>query len=243
MLASQQLGSTMNAALAATKLAPAPEDGSIHFGDSVMLSSADGGVLAASTAHRTESAQTAFHVTRTSDAAGVACTRTTWTICPIDGAKVPEDGLLRFGMKFALSTPGADGSPLYLQSVRYTLHNLNYSGSGGKGQGVCAVPAPSADTTWSVVVLDPTDLGQMESVGQPVPANTFVALQHSNTTTNLFTHEYKVPSQYGKEREVCCLTDTSIVKGGWGKRNGSTVGVGNHWAFTTSLPEAAPASE
>ena len=28
--------------------------------------------------------------------------------------------------------------------------------------------------------------------------------------------------------------EEAAAEGGWGKRNGSTVGVGNHWAFTTS---------
>lgn len=44
----------------------------------------------------------------------------------------------------------------------------------------------------------------------------------------------QVPSQFGKEREVCCNTATSIRKGGWGARKGEAVGVGNHWAFTTA---------
>ena len=85
-----------------------------------------------------------------------------------------------------------DGAPLYLQSLRYTLTNLNYSGSGGVGAGVSAVPALTADTTWSVVLLDPRDLDKMEAHDQPVPANTFVALEHANTATLLYTHEFKV---------------------------------------------------
>lgn len=190
MLSSQQLGSTMSAALAPAALAASPSDGCMRFGDVVMLSTAGGGVLAVNTRQRTDSEQEAYVVTRTSAEAGVACTRSAWTITPVGDA--PADGYLRFGMKFALSTAGPDGAPLYLQSLRYTLTNLNYSGSGGVGAGVSAVPALTADTTWSVVLLDPRDLDKMEAHDQPVPANTFVALEHANTATLLYTHEFKV---------------------------------------------------
>ena len=45
------------------------------------------------------------------------------------------------------------GEPYYLESLRYTLSNMNFStGVGGaqRKQGVCAVRVPSADTAWEV---------------------------------------------------------------------------------------------
>ena len=173
MLASQQLGSTLGAALAPASLAPAPADGAVKYGDVVMLSAASGGVLAADTITRMELPQEAYSVTRTRPEGAVACTRTAWSITPAPGTAVPEDGVLRIGVPFCLAVTGATGT-VYLQSLRYTLHNQNFAQSAGKRkQGCCVVPAMSADTLWTVRVLDPTDLRQMESEGAPVPSNTY----------------------------------------------------------------------
>lgn len=68
------------------------------------LSAALGGVLALDSSCRAEAEQEGYVITRTSEAAGVACVRTAWTIGPpTDGAPVPEDGILRVGQKFSLS--------------------------------------------------------------------------------------------------------------------------------------------
>ena len=82
-------------------------------------------------------------------------------------------------------------------------------------------------------------------VGQPVPANTFISLVHVNTCTALSTGTAVVKNKYGGEYEVTTFTATPITKGAWGKRNGSMLGAGNHWAFTTSDVAAAapPAAE
>jgi len=233
MLTSQMLSSTLNSALAPVTLAPAPADGALKFGDTIMLSAAQGGVVAFDTANRVDLAQEAYAVTRTGEANAVACKRTAWTVTPLAGG--PKDGLLRIGMPFALSCTGADGRTLYLQSQRYTLHNQNYAGSGGSGSLAVVVPALSADTVWKVVVLDPSDLAQLESMNQPVPANTYVSLQHANTCSLLYTATDKfVKNKYNGEYLVSVLTDTSINKGVWGKRIGAAVGAGNHFAFTTA---------
>ena len=197
------------------------------------LSAAQGGVVAFDTANRVDLAQEAYAVTRTGEANAVACKRTAWTVTPLAGG--PKDGLLRIGMPFALACTGADGRTLYLQSQRYTLHNQNYAGSGGSGSLAVVVPALSADTVWKVVVLDPSDLAQLESMNQPVPANTYVSLQHANTCSLLYTATDKfVKNKYNGEYLVSVLTDTSINKGVWGKRIGAAVGAANHFAFTTA---------
>ena len=207
-----------------------------HSRDRIMvcrLSAAQGGVVAFDTANRVDLAQEAYAVTRTGEANAVACKRTAWTVTPLAGG--PKDGLLRIGMPFALACTGADGRTLYLQSQRYTLHNQNYAGSGGSGSLAVVVPALSADTVWKVVVLDPSDLAQLESMNQPVPANTYVSLQHANTCSLLYTATDKfVKNKYNGEYLVSVLTDTSINKGVWGKRIGAAVGAGNHFAFTTA---------
>lgn len=239
MLVSQKLGSALGAALAPAELAPAPSDGAIRFGDAVMLSSAMGGVLALDTLNRMELPQEAYAVTRTREAGAVACTRTAWTITPPKGAAPPEDGLLRIGMKFNLTCVGGDGNRQFLQSQRYTLHNQNFATSVGmRKQGCCAAPAESIDTLWEVAALDPSDLTQMESVGQPVPANTFVSLMHVNTQVSLYTCDHKIRNKYGGELEVCAHTESGLTKSVWGKRTAQMLGQGNHWAFTTAEAKA-----
>jgi len=242
MLTSQQLGSVLGAALAPANLAPAPADGAIRFGDTVMLTSAVSGVLALDTISRSDLPQEAYSVTRTREAGAVACTRSAWTISAPKNAAPPEDGLLRIGMRFNLTCVGGSGESMYLQSQRYTLHNQNYAASVGmRKQGCCAAPAESADTLWEVQALDPSDLTQMESVGQPVPANTFVSLLHVNTQVSLFTCDHKIANKYGGEWEVSCHTGSGLCKSVWGKRSACMLEVGNHWAFTTA--EAEPAAE
>ena len=83
-------------------------------------------------------------------------------------------------------------------------------------------------------VLDPTDLRQMESEGQPVPANTFVSLVHTNTQIPLHTGPTAIPNKYGGEYEVSAFVDESPCKGTFGKRNGKMLQAGNHFAFTTA---------
>jgi len=237
MLASQKLSTFLGTAMTPVTLSPAPggPDFAVRFGDRVMLSAASGGVVAIDSSNRSELPQESYIVTRTTQAAAVPCTRTAWTITPVaEGGPPPEDGMLRFGMAFALAATANDGTTLYLQSQRYTLHNQNYAGTGGSGAGVVVVPKLSADTMWKVAVLDPTDLAQLGSRGQPVPANTFIQLTHCNTCINLFTSEKVVKNKFNGEFLVSAHTATSIVKGIMCKRTGSPVDVGNHFAFTTA---------
>jgi len=191
-------------------------------------------VLAVDSAARVELPNEAYAVTRTSAERGVACTRSAWTItCPA-GIEPPADGLLRIGVPFCLCSTG-----LYLQSARYTLHNQNFAKAPGvRKQGSCAVPSMSADTLWTVRVLDPTDLAQMESDGAPVPANTFISLVHVNTQIALFTEAATLPNKYGGEHLVSAFSDGTLNKGEFGKRNGKMLGAGNHWAFTTAAADA-----
>jgi len=235
MLSSQQLSGTLSSALEPVTLAPAPADSAVRYGDRIMLSAALGGVLALDSSSRAELQQEAYSVTRTTDEAGVACVRTAWTITPSsDREPAPEDGLLRVGQKFCLTAIGADSEPLYLQSVRYTLHNLNYGGAGGAKQGVSAVRTRSNDTMWMVVALEPSEIAQMESMGQAVPANTFVALKHASTHALLFSDSTKIRNKYQGETEVSTFAAVSNAKAEWGKRVALPVGTGNHWAFTTA---------
>jgi len=232
-LTTQKLGDLISRAIAPATLAPPPSDGFVHFGDAIMLSAAQGGVLALNAYKKVESTQEGYVVTRTSDSGAVPCTRTCWTVTPIGEA--PADGLLRVGMRFYLKTDSDDG-PMYLQSLRYHFTNQNGSASVVAGQrksGCSAVKAPSSDTAWEVVVLEPTDLAQFESEGKPVLANTFVALKHCTSQANLSSDETVVLTKFGSESEVTVFTDAPTHKGEWGKRNATRVGVTNHWAFTT----------
>uniref|UniRef100_A0A7S3FHC7 Uncharacterized protein n=1 Tax=Haptolina ericina TaxID=156174 RepID=A0A7S3FHC7_9EUKA len=143
--------------------------------------------------------------------------------------------MLRVGMRFYLKAM-CDGAPYYLESVRYTLTNNNYSTGvrgGQRKQGVCVVGAASVDTQWEVAVLEPTEVAQLESEGKPVLANAFFALKHCSTQANLFSDAHQIPTKFGMESEVGVHTESGIAKMEWGKRGGG-VGVGNHFAFTTA---------
>ena len=238
-LTSQGLMSTVGVARLPATLAPAPADGAVHFGDVLMLSAAEGGVLALDTTSKMDLPSEAYAVTRTTSAGAVACTRTAWTISAPAGAVVPEDGLLRIGQPFCLTATGGSAT-YYLQSQRYTLHNQNFANSTGKRKtGVAVVASESIDTLWKVHVLDPRDIAQMESEGMPVPANTFISLIHINTQEALYTGSKLIPNKYGGEYETGCFTDSPPLKSTWGERKARMLDVGNHWAFTTA--EAAPA--
>ena len=84
------------------------------------------------------------------------------------------------------------------------------------------------------------ELAQLRSEGQPVPANTYVALRHKSSQTNLCSDTCSLRNQYGVEFEVSGFTDVEVCKAEWGVRNSQGVGQSNHWAFTTAAPPAAP---
>jgi len=233
-LTTQKLGDLISRAIAPATLTVPPADGFVHFGDTIMLSGAQGGVLALNAYKKVDSTMEGYVVTRTNDAGAVPCTRTCWIVTPVGEA--PADGLLRVGMRFYLKSE-CDEGPMYLQSLRYCLTNGSFSaGTTGaqRKSGCCAVKAPSADTAWEVVVLEPAELAQFESEGKPVLANTFVALKHCSSQANLSSDSTQVLTKFGAEYEITTFTDAPLTKSEWGKRNATLVGVTNHWAFTTS---------
>lgn len=241
MLTTQKMMGTVGSALAPIELSQAHPDGLLRFGDSVMLSNAPGGVLATNPQLREEISQHAFATSRTMREA--PCRRTCWRVVPHGGA-APGDGLLRFGMAFGLVSEGDSGEELHLQSMRYTITNMNFSRSvrgAERKNGVNVVPEPSWQTAWEVLLLDPKELAQLRSEGQPVPANTYVALRHKSSQTNLCSDSCSLRNQYGVEYEVSGFTDNEVAKAEWGVRNSQGVGASNHWAFTTAAPPAAGA--
>lgn len=238
MLSTQKLQDTVGATLAPVELSTAHPDGMLRFGDAVMLSNAQGGVLAMNAYSRKELSQMAFEVSRTPDE--TPRERTCFSIQPYGDA--PEDGLLRFGMPFMLVAKGCGDDDMYLQSMRYTISNMNYSRSvrgAERKQGVSMVLEPSWQVAWEVVLLNPMELEQLRSEGQPVPANTFLAIRHKSTQTNLCSDTEIVRNHYGTECEVSGFTDVEVTKSQWGIRNSQGVGVSNHWAFTTAAPPEA----
>ena len=118
---------------------------------------------------------------------------------PAHGAEAPADGILRFGAHFTLGSE-REGELLYLQSQRYTVHNMNYSRSvrgSERKQGVTGALVTSWQTNWEAVHLDPTKLAQIRSEGQPVLANAFVALRHTSTQLNLCSDSLVVKNHFG----------------------------------------------
>jgi len=241
LLTTQKLQNTLGSALTPIPLSVVHPDGNVRFGDEVMLSNAPGGVLATNPQVREQLSQHAFATSRTM--VETPCRRTCFRVVPHSSTTPPADGLLRFGMAFGLVSVGDSGEQLHLQSMRYTLTNMNLSRSvrgAERKNGVSMVTEPSWQTAWEVVLLSPQELAQMRSEGQPVPANTYVAIRHKSSQTNLCSDSCRIDNQYGKEYEVSCFTDVEVAKGSWGVRNSQGVGPSNHWAFTTAAPPAEP---
>lgn len=242
MLMTQKLESTLGSALAPAELSVLHPDGNVHFGDQIMLSNAPGGVLATNPQVREQLSQHAFATSRTM--VERPCRRTCFRVVP-HSAAAPEDGLLRFGMPFGLVAVGDNGEELHLQSMRYTMANMNFSRSvrgAERKNGVNMGVEPSWQTAWEVVLIDPQELAQLRSEGMPVPANTYVALRHKSSQANLCSDSCSMRNQYGLEYEVSGFTDCEVTKGSWGVRNSRGVGASNHWAFTTAAP-AEPAAD
>lgn len=244
MLMTQKLESTLGSALAPTGLTVIHPDGNLRFGDEIMLSNAQGGVLATNPQVREKLSQHTFVTSRTM--VERPCRRTCFRIVP-HSAAAPEDGLLRFGMAFGLMSVGDDGEELHLQSMRYTMANMNFSRSvrgAERKNGVNMAVDVSWQTAWEVVLLAPAPLAQLRSEGMPVPANTYVALRHKSSQANLCSDSCSMRNMYGVEYEVSGFTDSEVTKGSWGVRASQGVGASNHWAFTTAAPDAAePAAE
>jgi len=243
MLTTQKLQSTLGSACAPTGLTAIHPDGNVRFGDEIMLSNAPGGVLATNPQVREKLSQHAYATSRTM--VETPCRRTRFRVVPNSGAP-PEDGLLRFGMAFGLVSEGDGGEELHLQSMRYTMANMNISRSvrgGERKNGVSMAVEPSWQTAWEVMLLAPAELAQMRSEGQPVPSNTYVALRHKSSQANLCSDSCRMRNQYGLEYEVSGFTDNEVTKGSWGVRKSQGVGPSNHWAFTTAAPAAEPAAE
>jgi len=187
MLMTQKLESTLGSALAPTGLTVIHPDGNLRFGDEIMLSNAQGGVLATNPQVREKLSQHTFVTSRTM--VERPCRRTCFRIVP-HSAAAPEDSLLRFGMAFGLMSVGDDGEELHLQSMRYTMANMNFSRSvrgAERKNGVNMAVDVSWQTAWEVVLLAPAPLAQLRSEGMPVPANTYVALRHKSSQANLRT--------------------------------------------------------
>jgi len=242
MLTTQKLQSTLGSALTPTGLTVIHPDGNVRFGDEIMLSNAPGGVLATNPQVREKLSQHAFATSRTM--VERPCRRTCFRVVP-HSAAAPEDGLLRFGMAFGLVSVGDNGEELHLQSMRYTMANMNFSRSvrgAERKNGVSMAVDVSWQTAWEVMLLAPAELAQLRSEGMPVPANTYVALRHKSSQANLCSDTTALRNAYGEEFEVSGFTDSEVVKGSWGVRNARAVGASNHWAFTTAAPDE-PAAE
>jgi len=229
-LTSSVLSASLGVAASPAELAQAHEDGIVRFGDVVALTSPLGGLVASNTRNRVEISQEAYAVSRTPS--GDVTQRCTWVITPI-GAP-PADGLLRFGMPFQLASTAAE--PLYLQGMRFTIANQGFSNSirgAVRKEGVFLVYEPSYATQWKAVPLNPTEEAQYRLDGQPVPANTFVALQHCQTLINLCTDSHTQRFDHGVEYSVSLYTDADVTKSEWGVRTSKGLGESNHFAFSS----------
>jgi len=211
-------------------------DGFVRFGDTVLLSSALGGVVSANAQRPIEgTAQKVFQVTRTREPE--ATRRTSWSILPI--GEPPADGLLRYDTPFLLVAESAGDQPLFLHGERYTLTNqaASISVRGADRKHLAAGALSSSHLTgWVVRSLQPHAEARLLDPKQPVEANTFVALEHTYTKSHLNTDGAHLRNEFGLEFSVSVYTEIPVAKGELFGRAAAVVGTGNHFAFTTGLP-------
>ena len=191
------MAATIGSASAPIELAAPHADGFVHYGDESCCRTR----RAARSLQLAGRGVEGYAITR---GAAEPAERTCWRVLPAHGAEAPADGILRFGAHFTLGSERG-GELLYLQSQRYTVHNMNYSRSvrgSERKQGVTGALVTNWQTNWEAVHLDPTKLAQIRSEGQPVLANAFVALRHTSTQLNLCSDSLVVKNHFGHDAEV-----------------------------------------
>lgn len=182
-------------------------DGSVHFGDTLVLRHAETGAAAATDPQEKIQGEDVA-VTGQPNAARAAA-RNTVVILPAGGRDGGEEGApLCYGQTFRLACnpslrvddDGFSQPPLYLASAAATPTTGRKAPLTGHQQ-VCMTLSRGADTVW--VVRAPN----VGLVGSPVPADEDVVILHRNTNQALALDKTALGNtDFGREYEICCHT-------------------------------------
>ena len=225
------------------------DDGSVHFGDHVMLYSVGTqGVLACDPSDKALGGEDSFAVT-TSSVSRTHVARNTFIIEPYNAARdsggvagVRAGDVLHYGQLFRLRVNGrlCDGEGYY-------LHSQPLGGSASskvsRKQEVCMSRNGSTfDTVWKCAGRDVSSRFQLD--GSPVPASSELLIVHAATSQALSSSPLRYLNDFGAEFEVCAHTHCHTAKshGLQAERRGSKTGdeaarrehLDNHWAVLTA---------
>ncbi|XP_071356263.1 cilia- and flagella-associated protein 161 isoform X2 [Trachinotus anak] len=162
-------------------------DGTLHFGDVVMLLNMGGESRECSTVSINADINSLIKIPSPGIQApcGISagrsiqpCTRTAFIITSVDGS--PEGSTLLFEKAFALKTTSGFARGLYLTS---DLQSFQKCAKKSRLQEVNLVDDCSFLSWWKIVHFDPQE--RLEYEGQPIPANVKVLIIHCKTNQAL----------------------------------------------------------
>ncbi|XP_005729964.1 cilia- and flagella-associated protein 161 [Pundamilia nyererei] len=205
-------------------------DGTLHFGDIVMLVNMGGGNRECSAVSINADVNSLTKIPSPSIQAPCAvsavrsvqpCTRTAFVITSVDGS--PEGSTLHFEQSFALKTTSGFARGLYLTS---DLQSFQKCAKKSRLQEVSLEDSDSFLSWWKIVYFDPQE--RLEYEGLPVPANVKVLIVHCKTNQALAVLGDQVLwTMYGKEYELTAHTFLDSHKAEQDN---------NHWILCTADP-------
>lgn len=217
------------------------KDGTLRFGDHVMLYSVKTeGVLSVDLTERDSGCTEAYVVTTSTSTKGPVA-RNVFVIAPHHKDKKTKEGdILTFGKEFILRANDALTNK-YLSLSSFPVSPMTHS-KYSKNQLVLMTTETSKDTVFKVEFKNIETRFEMERT--PVPANAEVVIRHMKTRTCLATDKIDYHNDFGKEYEVCGHTYNStkkrniLVNEQRGKLTSDITARSeqdqNHWAFLTA---------
>ena len=178
----------------------------MRFGDSIMIKNkATNGILVFDSGDKITSNDEAYGCTTTDKEMG-PCARSIITI-----ARIEDDGsdnVVRYGQKVRLEgNPYLIGKKVYLHSTQISpLSFARFS----RNQEVSVIAKPIYNTAWKILHNNPNL--RVQSLGQPVPANQEVIIEHCATAQFLFSDKIGYGNDFGVEYEVSVCSNVTANK-------------------------------
>ena len=181
------------------------EDGTLRFGDSIMLrNNVTGGVLVCDMSDRIVTHDEAYAVT-SSDKVG-PCARSVYSV-ESSTKQTAADDIVRYGQEVRIcANPHICNKPLFLNSCPISpMAFARFS----RNQEVCLHSTPTYNTVWRIV---PATGNRKALKGQPVQIDQQVMLEHCGTANLLSSDKIQYRNDFGNEQEVSCMTSATKNK-------------------------------
>ena len=179
----------------------------MRFGDSIMLHNKQtNGTLVFDSGDKITSHDEAYACT-TTDKEVKPCARSILILTKGEDDGAP-DNVIRYGQKVKFEVnPYLIGKKLYLHSCQISpLAFARFS----RNQEVCLIAKNIYNTVWRIVHANPNL--RVSSMGQPVPANEGLIIEHCATAAFLSSDNISYCNEFGKEYEVSVCSQTTNNK-------------------------------